>query len=207
MNSTNEPQQYSIMSKAFSILLVGIGGYGNTYVEAIMERRNDGIGTPIRLAGVVDPLAEKATGYQNLKALGVPFFKNLEDFFSREEAGLAVISSPIHLHASQMQTCLEKGAHVLCEKPLCATVQDARRLIAARNASGRSVAIGYQLSFAEGTQKLKKDIRAGIFGAPRRFRSACCWPRSYSYYGRNPWAGRQKNNNGDWVLDGPVNNA
>jgi predicted dehydrogenase len=105
------------------------------------------------------------------------------------------------------QLALAHGSHVLCEKPLCATVQDARQFIDLAAGSDRIVAVGYQWSFAEAIQKLKADIRAGVLGRPLRLKSYVFWPRGATYYQRNRWAGRLKTNDGAWVLDSPVNNA
>jgi predicted dehydrogenase len=68
--------------------------------------------------------------------------------------------------------------------------------------------IGYQWSYSTAIQALKRDILAGLFGRPLRFSTLCCWPRDLAYYQRNPWAGRLRDpGTGEWVLDGPANNA
>jgi predicted dehydrogenase len=69
------------------------------------------------------------------------------------------------------------------------------------------VAVGYQWSFAEAILDLKADIQAGKLGQPIRLKSYVFWPRGTVYYGRNRWAGRLKTDDGQWVLDSPVNNA
>jgi len=102
---------------------------------------------------------------------------------------------------------LENGSHVLCEKPLGATVQEAERMIRCRDRAGRFVAIGYQWSFCEPIQSLKADIMRGEYGKPVRLRTLVLWPRNEAYYRRNNWAGARTDGAGNWVLDSPVNNA
>ncbi len=193
------------MDDPVSLLLVGIGGYGRTYIKVLEEA--DESRPAVCIAGVADPMADKAQDHARLSAKGVPFYDTPEAFYADRIADLAVISSPIHFHCPQTVACLEHGSHVLCEKPVSATIQKAQQMMAARDAAGRFVAIGYQLSFDEGTQALKQDIRKGIFGAPQRMKSAFYWPRDHAYYGRNSWAGRRMSDEGDWVLDSPANNA
>jgi len=41
--------------------------------------------------------------------------------------------------------------------------------------------IGYQWSYSEGIQSLKKDILSGLFGKPIRMKSLCLWPRDFAY--------------------------
>ncbi|OQC13814.1 MAG: 1,5-anhydro-D-fructose reductase [Lentisphaerae bacterium ADurb.Bin082] len=187
-----------------SIVLVGIGGYGNTAVDALLKN-------PLRqdwqLVGVVDPVAEKAAAYAELKSLGLPFYNTLDEFYQVGKADLAFISSPIQFHAPQTCTALAHGTNVLCEKPACATIQEARQMAAARDAAGRFAAIGYQWSYAQAVLDLKADIQAGRLGQPRRLKTMWLWPRNDAYYARNNWAGARQSPQGDWILDSPASNA
>ncbi len=192
------------MAKNVSVVLVALGGYGLVYLEGLLDRRKD---PEVTIVGGVDPEPERCSRLDELRALGVPVFACLEDFYAAHKADLAIISSPIQLHCQQTCSALSQGSHVLCEKPLGATIQEGARMLAARDAAGRFVSIGYQWSFTETIQQLKHDIAAGLFGAPVRFKTIALWPRDESYYRRNDWAGRQRDNQGRWVLDSPANNA
>jgi hypothetical protein len=120
---------------------------------------------------------------------------------------LAIVSSPIQFHCPQTLTALAQGSDVLCEKPPAATIQEVAAMAEARDRAGRWVAVGYQWSFSAAIQGLKKDIRSGLFGKPRRLKCLYLWPRDEAYYRRNDWAGRQKDAQGRWILDSPANNA
>jgi predicted dehydrogenase len=156
----------------------------------------------------VEPYTDRALLYSELEQSGLPVFPQLNQLF---DAGispdLVVISSPIQEHVSQSCLALEHGCHVLCDKPLGATVQDANQLIAAEKAAGRIVGIGYQWSYSSAIQKLKEEIQSGRWGRPLRFKALCLWPRERAYYLRNDWAGRIRDAQGRWVLDSPANNA
>ena len=69
------------------------------------------------------------------------------------------------------------------------------------------VAIGYQWSFSPAIQRLKGDIAAGVFGAPKRLKTIVLWPRDETYYSRNRWAGKQRDEAGNPIFDSPVSNA
>ena len=47
----------------------------------------------------------------------------------------------------------------------------------------------------------------GAFGKPLRCKTICFWTRDDAYYQRNNWAGRIKDDEGNWILDSPANNA
>jgi predicted dehydrogenase len=118
-----------------------------------------------------------------------------------------ITSSPIHRHVPDALVALARGSNVLMEKPMCATVQEADALIAARDKAKRFVLVGYQRSFSPAVQELKRDIQSGLYGRPLRVKALCNWARSDHYYGRNNWAGRRQMPSGAWVLDSPANNA
>jgi predicted dehydrogenase len=177
---------------------------GAVYLQALLENREKGT---FRLVGVVDPFPERCPHLDFLQSSKIPIYRTLEDFYSRLTSDLAIISSPIHFHCDQTCLALGRGSDVLCEKPPAATVQEVRRMLDARVAARRRVAVGYQWSFSAAIQSLKNDIIAGEFGRARRLRCLYLWPRDEAYYRRNDWAGKRQDAQGRWILDSPANNA
>jgi predicted dehydrogenase len=187
------------------IVFVGIGGYGNVYLKEMLERMDEQY---LEIAGVVDPYPEGCHYYTELMERNVPVYKSLEQFYAKGGADLAVISSPIHLHAEQTCYALSQGSHVLCEKPAAATIQQVNEMRAARDKYGKLVAIGYQWAFAPVIHELKADIAQGKYGKPLRMKAIILRPRNWSYFRRNRWAGKLKDEVSDmWVLDSVANNA
>lgn len=193
----------SIKKEKVGIVLVGIGGYGVLYVNEALNHLKEG---KYELRGVVDPYPEKCGRYAELLELGIPVFNNLDEFYKNSQAELAIISTPIQYHCANTCTALANGSHVLCEKPVAATVQDVVKMMEQRDKAGKLVSIGYQWSHCEAILKLKKDIISGKFGKPVRMKSIVLWPRHWDYYERG-WAGRKKDNSGNWVLDSVAANA
>jgi predicted dehydrogenase len=187
----------------FKVLLVAIGGYGGNYANELLDNRDKGV----TIAGVVDPKPEGYRRFDEIMHMGIPVFQNIEEFFVKNTADLAVISSPIHFHCSQTMAALENGCSVLCEKPMCATVQEGIEIIGAKDRAKKAVAIGYQWSFSDAVQQLKADIISGDLGKPVRLKTMVLWPRTHKYFGRNDWAGKMKDKSGRWILDSVANNA
>jgi predicted dehydrogenase len=184
--------------------VVALGGYGHQYLDALLDRTSPDLAV---IVGGVEPSPGKCGRLADLKRNRVPVLDSLEDFFGSHQADLTVISSPIQHHCAQVCLSLDHGSHVLCEKPLSATVQDGLSMALAGRRAGRSVSIGYQWSFSDEIQRLKSDIMSGIFGIPKRLASIVLWPRNEDYYARNGWAGALRDDAGRWVLDSPVANA
>jgi len=187
-----------------SVVLVAIAGYGEVYASALFDEPPN---VPCRVIAVVDPAPERSPRASQIRALDIPIHASLEDFYRDGHADLAILSSPIHAHCRQTCLALAHGSNVLCEKPAAATVQEVHEMIAAETAADRWVAVGFQWSFTMSIRQLKDDLRAGIFGAPRSAAALTLWPRARSYYTRNAWAGRQRDDHGNWILDSPANNA
>lgn len=186
------------------IVLVGIGGYGNHYVEQLLrnkKERDDYV-----IVGAVDPYPEQAPSFIRLNSLNIPIYHSLEEFYLHQRADLAIISSPIHFHCQQTCLALANGSHVLCEKPVSAVIQEGLKMNAAQNKADKLVGIGYQWSFSEAITALKQDINAGKLGHPKLLKTLVLWPRNRTYF-RRSWAGKQKDRDGNWILDSVANNA
>jgi len=168
---------------------------------------SEGPGKGTRLVAGIDPNPERSAFYQAIRQAGIPIYPDLESFYRSGSADLVIIAAPIHLHAPLTCLALANGSNVLCEKPLCATLADARRMADTEQSSGKFVAVGFQWSFSAAIQKLKQAVLAGELGRPIRLKTKVLWPRHRSYYLRNDWAGRIKTEGGEWVLDSPAHNA
>lgn len=187
------------------IVLVGIGGYGNTYVNALLnEKKREGY----QIRGVVDPYADKAPGYEPLRAAGVKFYETLPAFYESNGATLAVIATPIALHEEQALYAIEHGSHVLLEKPMAGTLAAARKIDAAAKKADVKLAVGFQWCYDPAMLMLKRDVDAGLFGAPRNLRALVIWPRDKAYYARGTgWAGKKFDASGRAIFDSVASNA
>ncbi len=195
---------YFAMTKTISAAVAGICGYGRNYIPHLLKLAKEG---QVRFVGAIEPNPDGCALLPDLQAAGVPLYASLEDFYRRASADLMILATPINLHCPQSCFALSKGSNVLCEKPVSATIQDAQAIATAAADCKKFVAVGYQWSFADTIQDLKRDIMSGLFGRPQRLKSLVLWPRDDRYYKRNNWAGRCRTDDGSWILDSPINNA
>jgi len=164
--------------KPVSVVLVGIGGYGETFVREIFENPDE----LIELVGVVDPFPERCMWLKLIKQREVPIYCNMEEFYSKNSADLAVISTPIFLHTQHMLTALKYGSNVLCEKPLCSDESDIDALFEAQKKAGKFIYIGYQWSYSDAITELKRDILNGRFGELVGMKTLILRPRDRDYF-------------------------
>lgn len=193
------------MKDKISVILVGLGGYANNHLHYLWSNLDeDEFTIP---AFVSSSLGQGQKRLPEIQARGIPIYRSLEELCANHKADLAIISSPIHLHAEHTCLALGHGMNVLCEKPTAGVVQESEKMKEARDRAGRFVAIAYNLSYTTNIQQLKKDILAGDYGQALRFKTYCLWPRHAKYYSRNRWAAKVRGEGGEWILDSPVHNA
>ncbi|MDP0496265.1 MAG: Gfo/Idh/MocA family oxidoreductase [Verrucomicrobiota bacterium JB024] len=195
----------NMQNKPVDVILIGIGGYGGLYLREAVKLMASG---EVRLRAIVDPMADRSLDWHLVAGKDIPLYDTLEECLQAGHgADLCAIASPISFHAEQSCTALEAGMNVLCEKPICATVAEAQRMMSARDASGCFLEIGYQWSYSDAILQLKADLLAGKLGAPQRLKTRVAWPRPNTYYQRNNWAGAIRDRNGRIVNDSPLSNA
>ena len=69
-----------------------------------------------------------------------------------------VVCSPAGTHAQIVLDALDAGLHVLVEKPMCITVADADRIVAARDRAGKVVQVGYMKRYDPAVERLAGDL-------------------------------------------------
>jgi len=106
----------------------------------------------VRLASVFDLDADKA------REAGAPYgalpAKRFEEFIENVDA--AVVAVPTLAHAEVATRLMEAGRHVLIEKPITATLEDAERLVSIASARGVILQVGHVERFNPAAEALKK---------------------------------------------------
>ncbi|MES1242006.1 MAG: Gfo/Idh/MocA family oxidoreductase [Acidobacteriota bacterium] len=137
------------------VLLVGFGEMVRCFHVPTLQA------TPgVELVGVVRSRPAEAVA-------GVPVFTSLEEALGRLRPGLAVVSTPHHLHAPQAGLCLEHGCHVLVEKPLSLEVEAAERLVDLAAERGLLLVEGLQRRYEGFAQVFRELAASGELGELR----------------------------------------
>lgn len=191
-------------NKRVKILSVGIGGYPSIYIQELLRREM----TDFEIVGAVDPRPDASGIGAMLRERNIPIYSDMEDFYSKNDADLAIIMTPIHLHTRQTLCALAHGSNVLCEKPLSGVSADAAVIEDAARKAGKFVMIGYQWSFSDAINELKNDILTGALGKPISLKTIVLWPRNLGYFARGGgWAGKLRASDGTVINDSVAANA
>ena len=82
------------------------------------------------------------------------------------DADAYIIATPHHLHAPLYMDLVGRGKPVLIEKPLALTVAECDEMIAARDAAGTLLMVGYVSRYRIGSRTIKQQLDAGAIGEP-----------------------------------------
>lgn len=190
------------MKQPLKLAMIGCGGYAGFLIDRLMELPED-----CQLVAVTtrNPDSEAA---QKFKAQGIAVYKNVDELLhalSPEECPAIIVPTSIESHFEFTQKIVKHGFHVLLEKPPVSTIQDLDRLIELQRTSGKWIAVNFQHLFNPMTQRLKKQLMNGDFGAVRAVRARALWMRPESYFSRSSWSGKMQVD-GQWVMDGTIGN-
>lgn len=116
---------------------------------------------------------------------------DLDEVLADSSITLIDICLPPHLHFSTMLQCLDAGKHVICEKPLVRSLEEAEHLLERVRRSRRQVFPVFQYRFGPAIRQLRALIDAGLAGRPFVASSEVHWNRGADYYAV-PWRGTWK---------------
>lgn len=186
--------------------VIGIHGFSRSHIgslQTLMAQKE-----PAQLVAAVAHARDLDEAYAaELEKTGVKLVPDLAALLAmRNELDVITVPVGIHFHAPMSMQALAAGYHVFCEKPIVGAIQDGLKLAAAAAKAKGRLFVGYQDMYQPASVALKRDLLARELGALRKIVVMAAWPRLFSYYARNNWAGKLTVH-GTWVLDCPANNA
>lgn len=135
--------------------LPGVGQSGNSRVTAIVTGDRD-----------------KAARLANFHGIGqVVGYDGYDDLLRGADVDAVYIALPNHLHADYAIRAARAGKHILVEKPLATSEQDALAMIAAARDAGVFLMTAYRLHNEPGTVAVLEQIRNNAIGRPLFFQS------------------------------------
>ena len=157
--------------KEYGVGIVGAGFMGHThaYNYLNMPLFYDDQPFKTRLVGICDSNLSKARKLQ--ETFGFEFATdNYADLIARKEIALIDISTPTLFHFEQIADALEGEKHVYIDKPLCATIDEAERILNIAEKSGMVSQVAYHYRFYPAMIKTKRLLDKEFLGKPLSFR-------------------------------------
>ncbi|MBX3082750.1 MAG: Gfo/Idh/MocA family oxidoreductase [Anaerolineae bacterium] len=173
----------------YRIAIIGTGASINNHVEAIRA-----VGDRVQVVAAVDVDEARVKAFAD--KFTVPrYFTDAADMLAAVKPDLVHIVTPPATHMPLAIQCLEAGAWVYCEKPLCRSLAEFDQITQAEQRTGRYLSTVFQWRFGSAAQHLKRLIAANQLG---RFLVGNChtlWYRNAAYY-QVPWRGKWSTESG-----------
>lgn len=121
-------------------LRVAVAGLGNAAVNLHLPALA-GL-SDATIAGGCDPVASQRESAS--ARFGFPAFADIDTMLRETKPDVVIISTPPATHVELCLAAFAGGAHVICEKPIASTVDDASRILDAAKAAGKRVAMNHE---------------------------------------------------------------
>lgn len=150
--------------KKLKFALIGTGGIAQTYAQAFQ------VSDCCRLIAVAD------TNQDSAKAFAEPFnaksYGDYKTLAETETIDAVIISTPPNTHPEIAMYFMRRGVNVLCEKPLCLSVAEAKEMIECAEKSNVKFTMATKFRYVADVVKAKSMIASGILGDIVQFENA-----------------------------------
>lgn len=135
------------------------------YLPALKEAQRRGY---LRVAALVDTNAQRLQRLRRVfpKAMGC---NDALEAYRSNSVDLTLIASPPAFHGEGARIALAHGSHVLCEKPLATSLEEAEWMAAQAQSRGRLLAVGFARRFFPNLTRARQLIKALALGEPLHF--------------------------------------
>ena len=140
---------------AVRLAIIGGGSIGQRHADAISKDAS------AQLVAVADPAPGGKTLAQDLS---VPHYQTAEDLFANEKIDGVIVSTPTQFHFAPTMTALDAGAHVLVEKPIMATLDQAEQVVAKSAERDLAVLVGHHRRYYPQVHKAREIVQSGKLG-------------------------------------------
>ncbi len=175
----------------FKVALVGCGRIAKRHSELLGLGQIKGA----KLVSVCDLEKERA------RAIGekydVNYYTDMDEMMQREEIDIVSVTTPSGMHAEHVIRLAKYQKHIIVEKPMALTLDDADAMIRACDANGCRLFVVKQNRFNVPVVKLRKELEKGRFGKLVLGTVRVRWCRTQEYYDQDAWRGT-------WAYDGGV---
>jgi predicted dehydrogenase len=144
------------MSQTIKAAIVGTGFIGPAHLEALRRIPN------VEVVALVEVNQELAD--EKAKQLGIPRAYVFADMLKQDDIDVVHICTPNFLHYSQAKAVLEAEKHVVCEKPLAISLEEAEDLVKIAKTTGLVNAVHFNLRYYPMVRQMKVMREKGELG-------------------------------------------
>ena len=138
--------------------LLGLGYFGKNYVRLLQSMEG------VELAAIASRTEETLARFKGSVPAAAIKTTDSATILKNPDIDCVVIATPAHTHFSLAREALENGKHVLLEKPMTTSLEEARQLKAAVKKSRSTFMVGHQFVYHDCIRHLRSLINEGSLG-------------------------------------------
>lgn len=178
--------------KKLKFAIIGCGRISYKHVEALINNVKEA-----ELVAVCDIAEERAIERKKqyeeaINNSNIKVYTNYIKMLENEEIDAISICTESGFHARHSIDCLNRGKHVLVEKPMAMSIKDADEMIKIARDNNLKLGVCHQNRFNPSIQKLRRAIEEGRFGKLINGTARILWTRDDNYYKQAPWRGTKE---------------
>ncbi|HWR51786.1 MAG TPA: Gfo/Idh/MocA family oxidoreductase [Bryobacteraceae bacterium] len=139
--------------------VIGCGGMATGHMESLVRMRQT---DNIDIVAVCD-LYQKRLDKAAALTSGKPY-KNYHELLANKDIDYVLIATPEHWHAQMTLDALDAGKHVYCEKPMTWNIEQAKKVVAKVQQTGKKMQVGVQGMSDDSYQAANEYIKNGALG-------------------------------------------
>ena len=178
--------------------ILGIGNQGSTYSKKILE----GLCPEVELVAICDRNPKRiAWAKENLDA-PITYFETAEDMLDSGLINACIVAVPHYDHPKYAMACMQRGIHVLVEKPAGVYTKQVREM----NQEAKHHDVVFAMMFNQRTnhiyRKMRELVQSGEYGRIRRTNWLITnWYRPQCYYDSGDWRATWSGEGGGVLLN------
>ena len=172
--------------------LIGCGRIATNHIKAVVENKLPLTAVCDSDNNAIESLLKKH-GLE--KDVGIKRYTDYKKMIEENNIDLIGIATESGVHAGIALYCIDKGIHVIIEKPMAMNISDADKIIKRAKINKVKVSVCHQNRFNIAVQEMRNALENGRFGKLSHGSIHVRWNRNQDYYTQAPWRGK-------WASDG-----
>lgn len=181
--------------EGFKVVLIGCGRISKNHMKAMADNQKYGF-----FAGLCDLILSRAEErqkeYLEYSGIEAKVYTDYKKMLTELHPDVAVVSTESGNHFEVGMEALKAGCHILMEKPICMTMEEANALCALGKEKHLTIGTCHQNRFNPAVKKLRRAVEEGRFGRIHSITARILWTRDDHYYQMASWRGTEAQDGG-----------
>lgn len=178
---------------AFRVGIIGCGNIFPMHAVSVEQQKN------AKLVAVCDIKESRAK--EKAKNHNCKYYLDYKEMMDKEHLDVVHICTPHYLHAPMAIYAANQGKHILTEKPMAISKEDAYAMIEAARKNQVTLGVIFQNRYNAGSILIKKALESGELGKIISGKLSVTWKRTDEYYSKSDWKGTWEKEGGGVIID------